>query len=83
MALSEREKGAHLLRRFGLGASESELNYYMQGGLKGAINMLLNCETIPEPKENTVRKVRNNRTDEVKWLLPSGGLSPIKPKGMH
>jgi uncharacterized protein (DUF1800 family) len=49
--LSEREKGAHLLRRFGLGASESELNYYMQGGLKSAINMLLNCENIPEAYE--------------------------------
>jgi uncharacterized protein (DUF1800 family) len=51
MALTEREKGAHLLRRFGLGASESELNYYMQGGLKGAINMLLNCDTVPEAYE--------------------------------
>lgn len=51
MALSEREKGAHLLRRFGLGASEAELNYYMQSGLKGAITMLLGNETIPEAYE--------------------------------
>lgn len=51
MALTEREKIAHLLRRFGLGASEAELNYYSQGGLKGAIDKLLNCETTPEAYE--------------------------------
>ncbi|MBI1334937.1 MAG: DUF1800 domain-containing protein [Armatimonadetes bacterium] len=48
MALTERDKVAHLLRRFGLGASEEEVNYYMQGGLKGAIDKLLNCEQVPE-----------------------------------
>lgn len=51
MALTEQEKVAHLLRRFGLGASESEVNYYMQGGLKGAIDKLINCETTPEAFE--------------------------------
>ena len=65
MALSEREKGAHLLRRFGLGASESELNYYMQGGIKGAINMLLNCETIPEAYEFSWDIVQNAK-DQIK-----------------
>ena len=53
MALTEREKCAHLLRRFGLGASESEVNYYMQGGLKGAIDKLVNCEATPEAYEFT------------------------------
>lgn len=49
MALvTEREKGAHLLRRFGLGASEAELNFYLQGGLKGAINKLVDYESIDE-----------------------------------
>jgi uncharacterized protein (DUF1800 family) len=42
MALSEREKCAHLLRRFGLGASEAELDYFLQNGLTGAIEELLN-----------------------------------------
>jgi uncharacterized protein (DUF1800 family) len=41
MALSEQEKIAHLLRRFGLGASESELEYYGSGGFEGAISKLL------------------------------------------
>lgn len=50
MALrTEREKGAHLLRRFGLGASEAELDYYLQGGLDNAIERLLNYETVEEP----------------------------------
>lgn len=48
MILAERDKVAHLLRRFGLGASEAEVNYFMQGGLKGAIDKLLNCEATPE-----------------------------------
>lgn len=38
---TDREKCAHLLRRFGLGASEAELNYYLQDGLSGAIDRLL------------------------------------------
>ncbi len=65
MALTEREKGAHLLRRFGLGASESELNYYMQNGLKGAIDMLLNCETIPEAFDFSWDIVQNAK-DQIK-----------------
>jgi uncharacterized protein (DUF1800 family) len=49
MALSDRGKCAHLLRRFGLGASEAEIDFYMQGGLNGAIEALLNpTGTSPE-----------------------------------
>lgn len=42
--LSEREKIAHLLRRFGLGSSQSELEYYGANGLKGAIDLLLDTD---------------------------------------
>lgn len=49
MALkTDREKTAHLLRRFGLGASEAELEYYAKGGIKSAIDKLLNYESIDE-----------------------------------
>lgn len=49
MALkTEAEKIAHLLRRFGLGASEAEVAYYSPGGLKGAINRLLDYESVDE-----------------------------------
>lgn len=44
MALrTDREKIAHLLRRFGLGSSESELEYYGKSGYAGAVELLLNA----------------------------------------
>ncbi|MBS1724868.1 MAG: DUF1800 domain-containing protein [Armatimonadetes bacterium] len=46
---TEREKVAHLLRRFGLGASESELDYYAEGGVKAALDKLLNYESTTDP----------------------------------
>ncbi len=48
MELNEKQKIAHLLRRFGLGASEAELEYYGKNGLSGAINVLLDYENAPD-----------------------------------
>lgn len=45
---TERDRVAHLLRRFGLGASEAEVDYYSKGGLSGAIDSLINYEQIDE-----------------------------------
>jgi uncharacterized protein (DUF1800 family) len=45
---SERDRIAHLLRRFGLGASEQELEFYGKLGLSGAIDHLLKAED-PSP----------------------------------
>lgn len=45
--LSESEKVAHLLRRFGLGASEAELDYYGKDGVKGAVDRLLGYKDNP------------------------------------
>ncbi|MFZ4506399.1 MAG: DUF1800 domain-containing protein [Fimbriimonas sp.] len=45
---TDRQRGAHLLRRFGLGASESELDFYMQDGLSGAIDRLLDFKSVDE-----------------------------------
>ncbi len=45
---TERQKIAHLLRRFGLGASEQELEFYGKNGLKGAIDLLLDFGSIPD-----------------------------------
>lgn len=45
---SDREKGAHLLRRFGLGASEAELNFYLRNGYNSAVDRLVDYETIDE-----------------------------------
>jgi len=46
--LSEQEKVAHLLRRFGLGASESELEFYGKDGYAAAIDRLLDYEAIED-----------------------------------
>lgn len=48
MVLTEQEKIAHLLRRFGFGASEAEMTYYGKNGLAGAINALLDYEKIED-----------------------------------
>ena len=37
---SDRDKVAHLLRRFGFGASEAELDYYAKDGLKFAFDKI-------------------------------------------
>jgi uncharacterized protein (DUF1800 family) len=43
---------AHLLRRFGLGASEQELDYYGSGTYEQAVDKLLNFESLPEVEVN-------------------------------
>lgn len=48
MNLTEKQKVAHLLRRFGLGASEAELEYYGKNGLNGAIQLLLDFDKAPD-----------------------------------
>lgn len=50
MALvTDRERTTHLLRRFGLGASEAEVDYYLSGGTwRTAVEKLLDYGAIPE-----------------------------------
>ena len=45
---TERDKVAHLLRRFAFGASEIELDYYAEGGLSSAISKLLDYDKVAE-----------------------------------
>lgn len=48
--LSDREMTAHLLRRFGLGASEAELDFYGSGSYEQAVEKLLQLSLAdPEP----------------------------------
>lgn len=74
MALSENEKVAHLLRRFGLGASESELEYYGKNGLNGAISLLLDYDSSDDfglkltdfaPKKGVPRP----KSAQIMWAL--------------
>ena len=57
---SDRERGAHLLRRFGLGASEAELDYYLATGLSGAVDRLIDP---PEDAGSTIdlERLRNDK----------------------
>jgi uncharacterized protein (DUF1800 family) len=43
---TDREKTAHLLRRFGLGASEAEVDYYVRDGYRGAVERLLDYDSV-------------------------------------
>jgi len=66
MALtSDREKIAHLLRRFGLGASETELDYYANLGLKATIDGLLNYEQIDEGFDVPISKFQTGQKGRV------------------
>jgi len=59
--MTEREKVAHLLRRFGLGASEAEVDYYGRDGLKGAIDRLLDFKSVDEGFETSIDVFRNDK----------------------
>ncbi len=56
---TDREKVAHVLRRFGLGASEQELDYYVQGGLPGALDKLLAFDSVTDPEIDLDRFANN------------------------
>lgn len=46
--MTEREKIAHLLRRFGLGAGKYEVDAYMPLGVAGALDRLIDYEKVDE-----------------------------------
>jgi len=65
---SEREKVAHLLRRFGLGASEAEVDFYSRGGLKSAIDLLLNYGEIDEGFDLPITKFQQGPQNRVNMI---------------
>ncbi len=70
---TESEKVAHLLRRFGLGASEAELDYYGEGGYDSAVRKLLNYEDREDSivlddfllRDNDGRVIQNPRLAQI------------------
>lgn len=58
--LREEEKVRHLLRRFGLGASEAEMDFYGRGGYLKAVDRLLASDENEEPFELTEDYLKNN-----------------------
>lgn len=73
MALSERDKVAHLLRRFGLGASEAEIEYYGQGGYRTAVDRLLDYEKL----EDDALVERSDVTNKRFWGNIRIGLGAV------
>ncbi len=72
MALTVREKVAHLLRRFGLGASEKEVEYYSKDGLASAIDKLFSSEPRIEIQNSAFENRQgliNIRVMQGLWLL--------------
>jgi uncharacterized protein (DUF1800 family) len=76
MLQTDKQKIAHLLRRFGFGASEAEIAYYSQGGLQGAVDKLLNYEKVDEgftvdPMSLAVAKNGKLKIEAVQewWLM--------------
>jgi uncharacterized protein (DUF1800 family) len=59
--VSEQDKVAHLLRRFGLGASEAELDFYGRDGLKGAIDKLLDYPSQPVVLDLSVEQLQGDQ----------------------
>lgn len=69
--ITDRDKCAHLLRRFGLGASEAEIDYYLRDGLNGAIDRLLGYADIDEGYPVEWTAVANERGQ----LPPAAGAA--------
>lgn len=60
--LTDRDKCAHLLRRFGLGASEAEVSYYLQGtDYAGAVDKLLNYQQLDENFTFDIQQMVDNQ----------------------
>lgn len=85
----DKERTAHLLRRFGLGASEAETDFYSQGGWRKAVDRLLDYPSIPEPiefgdeflKDQDGRMIPNPRLAQTScyaWLLTT--TRPLQAK---
>jgi uncharacterized protein (DUF1800 family) len=71
MALaSDRQKCSHLLRRFGLGASEAELDYYLKDGFAGAVDKLLGYSAVDEGFAIELSSLASPQNDRV----PMGAL---------
>lgn len=63
--MTPREKVAHLLRRFGLGASQGELDRLEPLGVKGAMDALLDFEKTPDDFRVSPWEFAFGQNDEV------------------
>lgn len=76
--MTTREKVAHILRRFGLGASKAEVDFYEKLGVDGTLDRLINWENVDEGfnvsviefarEQNNVVQIRPQQV-AAWWLL--------------
>ncbi|MCH8274788.1 MAG: DUF1800 domain-containing protein [Armatimonadetes bacterium] len=69
-AMTERERIAHILRRFGLGASRAELDFYEKLGVEGALDRLINYEKHDEGFDVSVWEFANRNNDRINLAPP-------------
>lgn len=70
--MTQREKIAHLLRRFGLGASLAELDYYEKLGVEGTLDRLINYEKVDEGFNLSI----------VNFALQQNDMFQLRPEGV-
>lgn len=68
--MTTREKVAHLLRRFGLGASQAELDFYEKLGVEGTIERLIEYEKYDEGFDVSVWEFGVNARNTLPILQP-------------
>jgi uncharacterized protein (DUF1800 family) len=72
---TDRQKTAHLLRRFGFGASEAEVEFYVAGGYARAVARLTGLDAAPDPFDVPLDRLANARGQinvrgvQAHWLL--------------
>jgi uncharacterized protein (DUF1800 family) len=72
MELSKRDKIRHLLRRFGLGASFAEVEFYEKLGVDGAIDRLIDYDKVEEGFDATPLAFALENKDGRLQLNPPG-----------
>lgn len=63
---ADEERVAHLLRRFGLGASEAEVAHYGEGGYERAVDRLLEYESVDEHFPLKLEDLRGGKQNAVR-----------------
>jgi uncharacterized protein (DUF1800 family) len=61
--MNDKDLIAHLLRRFALGASESEMDFYGQDGYEGAVGRLFQFDQAPDPSVEIAPETLRRKED--------------------
>ncbi|MGE3126998.1 MAG: DUF1800 family protein [Fimbriimonadaceae bacterium] len=76
---AESDSVRHLLRRFGLGATATEVAFYGKDGYRQAVDMLISTANVAEPFDDDISKFAGNngiiqaRSLQTRWLMTMVG----------